>query len=186
MKRPVVHRAVAEEGDRHLVGLVTLKLFGPRGLEDARPHDAAGSHQADLWCKQMHRSPAALRAARRAAEELGEQLTGCHPFRQCVPVAAMSAEDHVVGSQVGDHARGNSLLADVCVAGAMNQALLVCPRELLLTAADQEHHLQETQKLFPLQRRRHHSRDPLSLHLIPGGRTYSERPELSDPAHREW
>ena len=187
VKRPVVDRAVAEEGDRHLVGLRQLEtVAGPRGLKDARPHDPAGSHQSDLGVKtdaSIPRGPANSPSRGRRAPRI---VPGRDPFRQSVPVPAMSAEDHVVGSQVSDHPRGNSLLAHVCVTGAMDQALLVCPGKLLLAAADQEHHLQETQKLFPLQRRRHHPRDPPAPHRNPGGRTPTDRPSSEDRARREW
>src|SRR5262249_57033218 len=44
---PIVDRAVAEERDRDAARLQQLEAVArPRGLEDARPDDAAGPHQA--------------------------------------------------------------------------------------------------------------------------------------------
>ncbi len=77
----------------------------------------------------MHRSPAALRAARRAAEELREQCAGRDALGQGMTVAAMRAEDHVVSSQMSGHPRRNRLLADVGMTGAMDQSLLVRPAQ---------------------------------------------------------
>ena len=72
----------------------------------------------------------ALRTAGRPAEELGEQLAGRNALGQRMPVPAMGAEDHVVGSQVATHARRDGLLSDVCVAGPVDQTLLVRPGQV--------------------------------------------------------
>ena len=73
----------------------------------------------------MHAAAAAVRAAGRAAEQLGDQLPRRHALGQRVAVAAVRAEDHVVGAQVGADADGDRLLADVGVAGPVDQAALV-------------------------------------------------------------
>ncbi len=55
---------------------------------------------------------------------------------QGVAVAAVGAEHGVVGAQVGADADGDGLLADVGVAGAVDEAGLVGASQLLLGAAD--------------------------------------------------
>ena len=56
----VVDGPVAEEGDGHAVGLQELEaVAGPGRLEDARPDDAAGAHQADFGREQVHAAAAA-------------------------------------------------------------------------------------------------------------------------------
>ena len=103
-----------------------MKLYpAPGRLKDARADDAAGPHHAGFGCEQVHAAAAALRAAGRTAEELGEQLAGRHSLGQGVPVPAVRAEDDVVGAQMGTDASGNRLLSDVRVTGPMNQAALV-------------------------------------------------------------
>ena len=72
------------------------------------PDDAAGAHQADLGSEQVHAAAAAVRAAGRPAEQLGDQLPRRHALGQGVPVAAMRAEDHVVRAQMRAHARRRS------------------------------------------------------------------------------
>ena len=80
----------------------------------------------------MHAAAASLGTAGRAAEELGEQLPRRHALGQRVPVPAMSAEDDVIAAQVCTNAGGDRLLADVSVAGSMNQAALVRARPVAL------------------------------------------------------
>ena len=57
-----------------------------------------------------------------------------HALGQRVAVAAVRAEDHVVRAQVGADADGDRLLADVGVAGAVDQAALVGAGQLLLAS----------------------------------------------------
>ena len=108
-------------------------------LQDARPDDAAGAHHADFGREQVHAAAAAARAAGRAAEQLGDQLARRHALGQRVAVAAVRAEDGVVGSQMRAHAGGDRFLADVGVAGAVDQPALMTAGELLLGRADQLH-----------------------------------------------
>ena len=92
----VVDGAVAEERDGHLIGLQQLEaVSGPGGLKDAGADDAAGAHHADFGGEEMHAAAAALRAAGRAAEELGEQLPRREPLGQGMAVPAVRAEDDV-------------------------------------------------------------------------------------------
>src|SRR5262249_26729047 len=62
-----------------------------------------------------------------------------HALRQRVAVAAVGAENDVVRPQVGGHADRDRLLADVSVAGPVDEPALVRPGELLLARADQRH-----------------------------------------------
>ena len=114
-------------------------VAGAGGLKDARADDAAGAHHAGFRREQVHAAAAPVRTAGRAAEELGEQLPGRDALGQRVPVPAVRAEDDVVAAQMGTNARGNRLLADVGVAGPVNQAALVRSCQLLLAASDQDH-----------------------------------------------
>ena len=99
----------------------------------------------------MHAAPAALRAAGRPAEQLGEQLAGRHALRQSMPVTAMRAEDDVIAAKMCTHPRGDRFLADVGVAGPVNQPALMRSRQLLFAAADQEHRAIKRQELVVAQ-----------------------------------
>ena len=65
---------------------------------------------------------------------------------------AVRAEDHVVRAQVGADAGGDRLLADVGVAGAVDQPALVAPRQLLLALANQLHGAIERKDLVEFDR----------------------------------
>jgi hypothetical protein len=54
-------------------------------------------------------------------------------------MAAMRAENDVIGSQMGANADGDRLLADVGVTGAMDQPALVRAGQLFLALTDQLH-----------------------------------------------
>ena len=54
-------------------------------------------------------------------------------------MAAVRAEDDVVASQMSADAGGDRLLADVGVAGAVNEPALVRAGQLLLAPADEHH-----------------------------------------------
>src|SRR5262249_9104242 len=82
---------------------------------------------------------AAARASRRPAVQLGDQLARVHALGEGVSVTAVGAEDDVVGPKVRAYADGDRFLADVGVAGAVDQAALVRAGELFLAQADQEH-----------------------------------------------
>src|SRR5262249_37543769 len=140
VKRAVVHRAVAEKRDGNAAVLEQLEAVArPRRLENARPDDAAGAHQADFWGKQVHAAAAAVRAARLAAVEFRDQVAGVQPLGERVAVAAVGAENGVLMPQVSANADSNRLLADVGVASPVNKAALVRPGQLLLAPADEEH-----------------------------------------------
>ena len=62
-----------------------------------------------------------------------------HALGQRVPVAAMRAEDRVVAVRGAHDARGDRLLADVGVAGAVDQAALMTAGQLLFGLANELH-----------------------------------------------
>jgi hypothetical protein len=62
-------------------------------------------------------------------------------------VPTMRAENDVLGFQMGANADGDRLLADIGVTGAVNQAALVRPGQLLFATADQQHLPVERQEL---------------------------------------
>jgi hypothetical protein len=137
---PVVDRAVAEEGDRHPVRAQEPGAVAGAGrLEDGGSDDPARAHQADLGREQVHAPPASSGAALAAAEQLGGQLSRRYALGQGVAVPAVRAEDRVPGVEVRADARGDRLLADVGVAGPVDQALLMGTRQVLLAPADRLH-----------------------------------------------
>jgi hypothetical protein len=60
----------------------------------------------------------------------------------------MRAENDVVSAQVGTYTGRDGFLADVGVTGAVNQAALVGPCQLLLAATDQKHLTKQGQQLL--------------------------------------
>ena len=87
-------------------------------------HDAACAHHAHFRRKQMHAAAATARATGGSAVELRNELLG-RDLGECVAVAAVGAEDHVVVPKLGHHADSGRFLADIRVAGARNQSLLM-------------------------------------------------------------
>ncbi len=126
----------------------SMKLYaGPRCLKDARSDDAAGSHHADVGGEEMHAAAAPLRAAGGTAEELGKQAAGREPLGEGMPMAAVGAEDDVFLPEMCANARGDRLLPDVRVAGAVNEPALMRARQLLFATADQHHRSIKGQQL---------------------------------------
>lgn len=121
-------------------------VAGPGRLEDARSDNPTRAEHADLWRKQVHAAAAAPRAARLATVELREERAWLEPLRERVPVPAMGAEDGVLRGQMSAHGRGDGLLADIGVAGAMDEAALMRFREPLLDHANDEHGAEEGER----------------------------------------
>ena len=105
------------------------------------------------------------------AEQFGDEFADGQSFRERVSVAAVRAEDGIVGAKVRTHAGGDCFLADVGVAGAMNQPARVTSRELLLRRADQLHGAVEISGVGahwrPSVRRRRTDPPPFSARLPP-------------------
>jgi hypothetical protein len=140
VERAVVHRAIAEEGDRHAIGLEQLEAVArARRLKNARADDAAGAHEPNLRREEMHRATASARATGLASEQFGHQLDRRQPFGQRVAMSAMRAEDHVLPAQRRADPDRHRFLADVGVTRAMNQPALVTARQLLFRLADELH-----------------------------------------------
>jgi len=144
----VVDGPVAEERHRHALALEQLEaVTGPRRLQDARANDAARAHHADFRRKQVHAAAPAVRAAGLAAEQLRYQLARGNALGQRVAVAAVGAEDDVVGAEVGADAGRNRLLPDVGMTGTVDQAALVAPGQFFFALADRLHLAVEGQQL---------------------------------------
>ncbi len=62
-----------------------------------------------------------------------------HSLRQCVAVPAMGAKDGIVAPQVSANAGCDRLLADVGMAGPVNQPALVRFGQLLFALPDELH-----------------------------------------------
>ena len=60
-------------------------------------------------------------------------------FRERMAVAAVRAEDGIIGAKLRTHAGGHCLLAYISVASSMNQTARVTSCELLLSRANQLH-----------------------------------------------
>ena len=140
MEGSVVHRAIAEEGDRNTIGPQQFETVACSGcLEDTWTNDATGTHQPDFRSKQVHGSAAAAGASGLTAEQFGDEFADGQSFRERVAVAPVRAEDGIIVTKVRTHAGGDCFLADVGVARTMNQPARVASRELLLRRADQLH-----------------------------------------------
>ena len=87
----------------------------------------------------MHAAAASLRAAGGTAEELGEQLARRKPLGEGVAVTAVGAEDDVFFAEMRTDARGDGLLPDVGMAGAVDKPALVRAGKLLFAPADEHH-----------------------------------------------
>ena len=97
VKGAVPHGAVAEEGDTDAavpqqLGTVT----GAGGLQDAGTYDAAGPHEADFRCEEMHAPAAAMGNASLPTVQFRDERDGGDPFGQRVAVAPVGAEDRVI------------------------------------------------------------------------------------------
>ena len=140
MEGGIVDGTIAKEGDRHGTGLLELgRISGPTGLENAGANDAAGAHHPDLGGKQVHRATAAARAAGRPAKQLGTQISRGHPLGKGMAMAAVGAEDGVALREMPTDADGHRLLADIRVAGPMDEAACVAAGQFLFGEADDEH-----------------------------------------------
>ena len=173
VERPVVDGAVPEERDAHAVGPEeAVAVPGAGRHQDAGPDDPARAQEADLGREEVHAAAPAARAAGGAPEELGHQLARGHPLGERVAVAAMGAQHRVVRPEVGGHADRDRLLADVGVAGAVNQPRGVRAGQRLLRPPDHDHLPVECQG--PLARQARHRlahgghRGPFGRRLVRG------------------
>ena len=138
VKRALVGRAVAEEGDGYGAGAATLELErGARRERDARTNDSIRAQEAELRVDHVQRT--ALGAVVPVSTPI--QL-GVHPLRvgapgEHVPVAAVGARDRVVRSKRGAHAHGHRLLSDRRVQEAGDEAGQPKLRGALFEPADQ-------------------------------------------------
>ena len=137
VKAALVGRAVAEEGDRHLIGAPGGAAQGGAHRDgQAAAHDPAGPQHADGEVGDVHRPALALAVAGGLAEQLGHHAVQIAALGDDVPVAAVGRDDVIVGPQRRSDPGRHRLLADVEVDESGEQPLLEKPGDLLLEAAD--------------------------------------------------
>ena len=147
MEGPVVDRPVAEERDSHAVAFEDLeavpapaacRMQGPTiPLVPIRP--ISGANRCML--PPRPREQPVARPNSSAISCRGLQTLG-----QGMAVPPVGAEDDVVGFQMSTNPGGDRLLADVRVAGPVNQAALVAAGQLFFALANGLHRAIETQQ----------------------------------------
>ena len=115
---------------------------------DAAGHDAVGAQVAAGHVSDVHGAAAAAAVARFLAHELGHHAVQIGPLGDAVAVAAMGAEDVVVGLQRGHRTDGRGFHADAQVHRAVDLALRVQVLGLLFEGADQPHLAQQVALSF--------------------------------------
>ena len=86
VERALGHRAVAEEADDDLVAALVLDGEAHAGRErQVAAHDAVAAEEVRRLVEQVHRAALALRAARRAAEQLGHDPPRIRALGQAWP-----------------------------------------------------------------------------------------------------
>ena len=141
MKRALVHRAVAEERDRDLVGAELLG--GERGARrdgDPAADDPVRAEVALRRVRDVHRAAPAAAVPRFPAEKLGEHLAEVRALRDAVSVTTVRGGDPVVVVKVGAHAGGDRLLSGVAVDRPPDLVLAEELCRALLERADRPHH----------------------------------------------
>ena len=148
MKRAVVDGPVAEERRCDSPRLHQLRAVPAAArLQDARPHDAARPHHADLGREEVHRTTPPARAPGRPAEQLGHEFSRWHPLRQSMPMPTVRAENWIVVRQMSTHAGRDRLLPDIGVTRPEEEPSLMAAREFLLRMPDDEHRAEEGKEL---------------------------------------
>ena len=138
VKRALVGRPVAEEGDGHGAGAAPLELErGARGERDARTDDSIRAEEAELRVDHVQRTTLGAVVPVSARVQLG-----VHPPRvgapgEHVPVTAVRACDRVVRPKRGAHAHGHRLLSDRRMQEAGDEAGESKLRGAFLEPADQ-------------------------------------------------
>jgi hypothetical protein len=110
----------------------------------------------------VHGTTPAAGTASFAAKQFGHEFFRGKALPQCVSVAPVGAEDAVAMIEVEADTRSNSFLTDICVAGSVDQALLVAAGEFFFGLANQLHSAVERQNLIG------HGREPLRDELLSG------------------
>ena len=89
--------------------------------------------------KQVHAAAAAVRAAGRSPVQFGDELRGGTPLARAWPWPRCVLKTASSRPQMGTDADGDRFLADIGVAGAVDQAALMRFRQSLLAVTDQLH-----------------------------------------------
>ena len=146
---PLFSGAVAEEADRHLIGLVDLG-GEPRATSERRSptDDTVGAEHPLIHVSNVHRPAFALADAGGFAEQLGHHAAHVHPFGHAVAMPAVGG-GHIVGvGEVRTDADGHRLFPGVQVHEAGNLALAELDLDPVLKGADELHPLVHPQQLF--------------------------------------
>ncbi len=140
VEEPLVLGTVPEERDHHPVGLPqALRQRGAGAQGQRGADDAVGAQDAQGQVGDVHGAAQAPAIAGLAAHQLGHHALQVRALGDAVAVAAVVAADVVVRAQVGAGPRGDGLLADVAVRGALHVARLEQLGRVLLEAADAVH-----------------------------------------------
>ena len=132
--------AVAEEGHGHLVRLQQLEAVArTRCLQDAWTDDPARTKHADLRRKEVHASAPSARTARIAPVKLCNQRSRLKPLGESMTVAAVGAENGIRFAQLRTHPGRDGFLADVGVAGPVDQSALMRTCQALLDHPNGQH-----------------------------------------------
>src|SRR6185436_5042552 len=138
--RSLVRAAVTGEGHGDLVGALDLRGQADAAHERrAAADDPVRPEHALVDVGDVHRAALAAADAGRLAVDLGHHALDVAALRDRVAVAAVRADDVVVGTEVADHAGGDRLLARVQVDEAGDLARRELAVQALLELADGAH-----------------------------------------------
>ena len=85
----------------------------------------------------MHASAASMRDAGFAPEQFGDQAPWLDPLGQRVAMTAVRAEHHIAGPQMGANSGRDRFLANIRMAGAVDQPALMKSSQLFFGLPDQ-------------------------------------------------
>src|SRR5882762_3849533 len=136
---PLVGAAVAEIGQRDVLGVVVLVHEGETGADrHLGADDAVAAVEILLAAEHVHRAALALGVAGAAAGQLGHHALGVHAGGQHVAVIAIGGDDRDLAVDGRLHADDDGFLADIEMAETADQPHAVELAGALLEAADQE------------------------------------------------
>ena len=136
----LVRGAVAEERDDDLVGAAQLRGQRRAGAErHRRADDSVRAQNVEVQVGDMHRAAEATAITGVAAQQFGHHAVEVGALGDAVAVASMVAGHVIVVAQDRADGRGDRLLADVAVRGALDQPFLEQVGGALLERANAPH-----------------------------------------------
>src|SRR6185295_12731979 len=145
----LLHRAVAEEAEADLVGLLEADpVAHARRHRQVAAHDAVAAEVAAGHVVEVHAAALAPADAGGAAAQLGHEGAHVGAARDGVPVVAVVRDDVVVVAQQAHGAHPHRLVADVEVQEAADLALDVELGAAFLEAPDEQHLAIEREAFF--------------------------------------